>query len=324
MKRSLWILLLGCIFLVVTSCGKDDDDLTTTTTTAAEAYQMSNKVTFWKDGNGIISQFLVYMPIPQTNIYQRVENVTKTDGEVLTDRNYDNKVLYVERKDFPNTSYAVETTFNIYTKKVDVNMSSIKNIKPYDPNSEPCKRHLGDRGKYIMTSNPEIVKIGDELWQQSANVLDYARRCYEYVATHFRYINGSWRTLDEILQAGGGECGDFSTLVVNLLRYKGIPSRHNLCLTFSGGYHVWVDFYLEGYGWIPLDATYKNGNPQGDYFGKYNGECIVVMQDFCYDLGKEFQPEILQSYNYYYWYDEGTCKISSIQSVRKMKTLEKE
>ena len=103
------------------------------------------------------------------------------------------------------------------------------------------------------------------------------------------------------MNEGGGECGDFTTLVVNLLRYKGIPSRHNICLGLDGGYHVWADFYLEGYGWIPLDATYKNSNRSGDYFGKYHGDCVVVAQDLDYKIDGISELWFLQSFCYWYW-----------------------
>ena len=113
-----------------------------------------------------------------------------------------------------------------------------------------------------------------------------------------------------------GECGDFSTLVVNLLRYKNIPSRHNICLRLDtdNSYHVWVDFYLEGYGWIPLDATYKHDYPSGDYFGRYAGDCIVVAQDMFYDVNG-FNLEICQTFSYYYWCN-GTVNISDSHKVK--------
>lgn len=311
--------LLGCLVLTMASCSMDDGDETEdasgpiTTTTRAMDCSFSNKVLFTKKGSGSVRRFMALMPVPRTNFYQQVSNVVCSDGRVVTDRNYSNKVLYVEREGFPGKEYTLQTTFDVKTNKVFVDVSRIKEILPYDPASEPCKRHLGDRGAYVITSHPWVVKVGDELWQQSSDVLDYARRCYEYVASHFRYIHGSDRTLDQILKEGGGECGDFSTVVVNLLRYKGIPSRHNLCLMLKGGYHVWVDFYLEGYGWIPLDATYKNGNPSGNYFGTYDGQCLIMMQDLCYDTDIDaFRGcDLLQTYDYWYESYDGNCDISS-------------
>lgn len=326
-KAKRCMLMMVCM-LLMTACDQNEeaDDLVkgpTTQTANVESWEMSNKVTFKKTGDGHITKFQALMPLPQSNIYQTVENVRFNEGKVLEDKNYGNKALFVDRPEFVSSEYIMETVFDVYTKKVAVDISKIDNILPYDPKSEACKRYLGDRGEYIVTSNPYIVKTGDALWAESENELDYARRCYEYVAKNFSYKKGSWRTLEQILKDGGGECGDFSTLVVNLLRYKGIPSRHNICVTVSGGYHVWVDFYLEGWGWIPLDATYKNSNPKGDFFGKYNGECIVLMQDMCYDFGQEEQNvDILQDFYYWYYYDSGSCEIKGTHKVWKNKRLD--
>ena len=77
--------------------------------------------------------------------------------------------------------------------------------------------------------------------------------------------------------------------------------------------HVARNFrYIEGYGWIPLDAQYKNSNPRGNYFGVYDGQCVVVMQDFTYDFGISDLTgcDILQTYYYWYWEKSGPCQIT--------------
>lgn len=102
-KWSVWTIVVGCLLLAATSCSKDDDEEgfpQKTKTAEAEACQMSNKVTFNKVGDGNIDRFLAFMPVPKSNIYQRVENVTNSGGELLTDGNYGNQVLYAERGDF--------------------------------------------------------------------------------------------------------------------------------------------------------------------------------------------------------------------------------
>lgn len=281
------------------------------------AYNFINKVTFTKNGNGHICKFVAMMPLPQSNQYQDIANLTYSGGEKLVEKRYGNHILFANMSEFSGNKYVMSSSFAVHPIPVRVDVSKITNIPEYDPNSEACRLHLGDRGEYIVTSNPYIVETGNRLWNQSSNVIDYARRCYEHVAQNFSYINGSWRTLSQILTEGGGECGDFSTLVVNLLRYKGIPSRHNICLRLNGGYHVWADFYVEGYGWIPLDAQYKNANPNGDYFGVYDGACIIVAQDFCYDISEEYPIDALQSYAYWYWYDSGQCGISGSHEFYK-------
>jgi hypothetical protein len=150
--------------------------------------------------------------------------------------------------------------------------------------------------------------LGDSLWNVSKDTIDYARRCYEYVATHFKYMKvGNWRTLSEIIKKGGGECGDFSTVFITLMRYKGIPARHNMGVKTDGSYHIWADFYHKDYGWIPVDVTYKNSNPKGDFFGVYRGGLIILSQGLTTfsrpDLNIRNYP--LQTFYYKYWYQSG-------------------
>lgn len=318
MKKVLFATSLLTIALSVVACGDDEitqgyvpSDSATTNT-----YSFTNQVVYTKSGTGNVTEFVSYMPIPLSDEYQTIENLSYSQGTIKDDANYGNKALVYSANSFSNKTLTLQTTFDVTPKSVRVDFTKVK-IKPYDTNSEPYRRHLGNRGEYIDTSNPTIKSIGDDLWHKSSDVVDYARRCYEYVATHFRYINGNFRTLKQILKEGGGECGDFSTVVVNLLRYKGIPSRHILCLKLSGGYHVWVDFYVEGYGWIPLDAQIKNSSPKSDYFGRYDGNCVVVAKDIFYDYGEPDKSiSFLQSYCYWYWYTGSTVSFTGQHTTK--------
>jgi hypothetical protein len=51
-------------------------------------------------------------------------------------------------------------------------------------------------------------------------------------------------------------------------------------------------FFLEGYGWVPVDVTYKNANPYSNYFGKVriydNG--IIVSEDLLHTV--EFELDL--------------------------------
>ena len=236
MKKVLFTMGLLSIALSAVACGDDDIVMPQicgpSTEETAQTYSFTNEIVYTKSGTGNVSEFVSYMPIPQTDEYQTVEMLTYPLGTIKYDANYGNKALVYNANSFPGKTLSLQTTFNVTPKSVRVDFSKVKPL-PYDTNSEAYRRHLGNRGEYINISNPKIKTIGDELWDKSSDVVDYARRCYEYVATHFRYIKGDFRTLKQILKEGGGECGDFSTVVVNLLRYKNIPSRHILCLKLS-------------------------------------------------------------------------------------------
>lgn len=268
----------------------------------------TNKVLFTKTGSMSGIRLIALLPVPQSNEYQEIQALSTNNG-IIDKANAANKVLFY---DGPFTSDKIEIAQSFYyiTKKVKIDFND-KTNKNVDTDVDPSN-YLNSDGKFIDLNNKTIKQIGDELWNKASDELDYARLCYEYVASHYKYINGSWRTLAEIIRIGGGECGDFTTLFVNLMRYKNIPARHNMGVWVDGGYHVWPDFYHEDYGWIPVDPTFKNSNPLGDYFGRYDGNLIILSQGLTTfsKSGVSIDNVPLQTFYYWYWYSNGNGNIN--------------
>lgn len=255
------------------------------------------------------------MPAPITNEYQEISSIASNLGEFV-DISTANKVLFYDGP-FNGNTLDIAESFMYKTKPIRIDFSNKGNkneVTEVDPNE-----YLGSDGTYINVQNNTIVSLGNQLWEESEDVLDYAKRCYEYVASHYNYINGSWRTLEEIIQAGGGECGDFTTLFVNLMRYKGIPARHNIGVWKDGGYHVWPDFYHEDYGWVPVAPTFKNSNPNADYFGRYDGNLIILSQGLTSfsESDIEIRNKPLQAFYYWYWYTNGSGIINGVHKTSK-------
>ena len=278
--------------------------LITTTAGAQAEISFANKVLFTKTGDMDGVRLAALIPAPVTNEYQEISALRSNCGSFYT-ISKNSKVLYYAGS-FDGSTLPIVETFIYKSKpvKIDFSRKDNKNVIPgIDPND-----YLDSDGKYINLKNKTIRILGDSLWSASEDTIDYARRCYLYVASHFKYMKvGNFRTLSEILKKGGGECGDFSTVFITLLRYKGIPARHNMGVKTDGSYHVWADFYHSDYGWIPVDVTYKNSNPKGDFFGIYRGDLIILAQGLTTFSRSDISIRnyVLQSYYYRYWYQSG-------------------
>lgn len=278
--------------------------LITTTAGAQAEISFANKVLFTKTGDMDGVRLAALIPAPVTNEYQEISALRSNCGSFYT-ISKNSKVLYYAGS-FDGSTLPIVETFIYKSKPVKIEFSrkDNKNVIPgIDPND-----YLDSDGKYINLKNKTIRILGDSLWSASEDTIDYARRCYLYVASHFKYMKvGNFRTLSEILKKGGGECGDFSTVFITLLRYKGIPARHNMGVKTDGSYHVWADFYHSDYGWIPVDVTYKNSNPKGDFFGIYRGDLIILSQGLTTFSRSDISIRnyVLQSYYYRYWYQSG-------------------
>jgi transglutaminase-like putative cysteine protease len=100
-----------------------------------------------------------------------------------------------------------------------------------------------------------------------------ARAIYDWVVDNVEYkkVGTGWGNGDTFWACTEryGNCTDFHALFVALARSEGIPARFEIGFPVPqtrqagdiGGYHCWVQFYLPGEGWIPIDASEAAKNP---------------------------------------------------------------
>ena len=222
-----------------------------------QVYTYLRKVKFRRNNEEGEKMDYLYLPVPSTNEYQEILNYYPHGGEIFEDDSTREKYIrYDIRNDMTTESgewFEFLFEFDYIPKSSEYVTHVVGEIHPYDTTSEIYKMYTTDYFEYIQTDNPLIKQASDELWATSTDVYDYAQKCLAYVDRHFSYIvSTEFYSLDYIINQGGGDCGNLATVFINLLRSKKIPSRY--VMTFG---HVWAEFYLEGYGWIPVDPTFN-------------------------------------------------------------------
>lgn len=277
----------------------------------AASYHVRNKVTI-SNTHGTFSRISVIMPVPQSNQYQTVSGLNVNGGTVLAVPQTVPVDSYIrwspttglpaagQQKDF---YYEFDVTINAFI----FDFTRVTSAPPYDSASNLFTWYTGANGAYVDPGNAAIKRIGDSLWASSAGVVDYGRRCYVYVAQNYRYLNPNTglHPLADILASGGGDCGNLSSIWVSLMRYRKIPARHVVTIRPNATFHVWSEFYIESFGWIPVDVTAKQSSPSGDFYGKYADNGIVMNRAVNLQLEKgdgsiAYAP-LLQSYYWWYW-----------------------
>lgn len=282
---------------------------------AQTSYDVSNSVVL-KNVDCQLTKTSLVLPVPQSNNYQTVADFSYTSGQVLDAVDSGNKYLRdVKVSDLPGVgeSYSLTENFNVTLYPMYIDMSQFETLYPYDTESDIYKRYTVSKGEYIDINNQTIQQVSDQIWSQSNdNVLTYAELCYEYVAENYEYLNPNTgiHPIAKILADGGGDCGNLASIYVNLLRAKQIPAKHIVTVRPDGTYHVWADFYLENYGWIPVDVNMKLDHPDGNFFGYCRGDGIVMSEDICseieFDSGEPYNAVLLQNYLCWYWCESGS------------------
>lgn len=269
-------------------------------------------------------KMLAALPVPSSSQYQDIRDLSTGRDTIRYSQPTD--MPYIARywdKDFPRTqtSEILQEKFHVTTYAVTCNLGRITAIVPYDSKSELYKAYTGKDGVYVDPTNNRIRSISARLWKEAGgSPLVYARLCYLYVSENFKYLNPytSLHPLTQILQEGGGDCGNLTSIFVSLLRCQGIPARHIVMLVEERQYHIRAEFYMAGYGWIPVDVTYKRTYPGMDFFGKTQGQEIVVSQGVYLPLdiepGRQDHAPLLQTQFVRYAY-QGKKGFISFQHV---------
>ena len=268
--------------------------------------------------NGVIAEYLRYEPLPQDNVYQKIIWTKQPPSKLIAVvPQTPDRYLRLDGRNIeqvPSLSYSFQVTFF----KVRVDFSKIGKIYPYDVRRSEYKYYTrtieetgedasGKKRAWKDLQIPWIRQTSGEIMHAAnGDVLAYVRRIYELVSEEFEYYDENAKgvhpkNLLQSIETKRGHCGLRHRVFVTLLRAAGVPARTKNCNRPSGSPHVWAEFYLERYGWVPVNLARKAGD--FSHFGFYNDHCIIWNNDSCQDIkspsGKNCR--VTQSRGQWYW-----------------------
>lgn len=113
----------------------------------------------------------------------------------------------------------------------------------------------------------EVKKLADSITKGKKTVLEKAKAIYDWTCENM-YRDPDTRgcgkgDVCQLLKKPGGKCTDISSVYVALARAAGVPAREVFGLRMSkkaeeditGWQHCWVEFFLPGKGWVPVDPA---------------------------------------------------------------------
>ena len=146
--------------------------------------------------------------------------------------------------------------------------------------------YLRDGRKYHIT-DPIIRSAVRRAVGKQRNPYWMARRLYRYIHEKMHYeLAGGWNTAPRVLARGSGSCSEYSFVFIAMCRAAGIPARYVGSVvvrrdeaSFDDVYHRWVEIYLPGYGWLPVDPSRGDKPTQAaraDAFGHVTGDFVIT------------------------------------------------
>ena len=222
-------------------------------------------------------KFLLWLPLPQEDAYQKVEKLrieSVAAHEEGREAQYGNGYVV-----FRPTAAQLESGFDAtihfvatrYEHKVALD-SPQANVLAANVGTDPSLQRYLQPDK-LVPLNGVIADLAAQNTAGDKTTLAKARHVYEYVISTMRYDKSGegWGRGDAVWACTSkrGNCTDFHSLLIGMLRASGIPARFEIGFPLPDsktegeipGYHCWAEFYLEGTGWAPVDASEAWKNP---------------------------------------------------------------
>ena len=197
--------------------------------------------------------------LPNQRLLKEIEFIPEPD-DFLIDR-YGQKSAYYNLNDiYPMEHHSIKSVieaeifyidyFILPNKVMDLGTipSDIKNLYLEDND------RLRIKDPFIQNSLKEAIGTEDNPYWIARKVLNYVVDKIDYERI------GGWDIAPEVIKRGRGSCSEYSYVYISIIRAAGIPARFAGAVVERGElaaidrvFHRWVEIYLPGYGWIPVD-----------------------------------------------------------------------
>ncbi len=207
----------------------------------------------------------LWIPYPVSSEYQTISDIkvkgNYNDSGVYTDKKFHNNILYARWKPGVKTR---KLTFQFYARRIEV----VRRDFPTDKTCwNPADYKMWLEPTSMEPINGPVKKLARKITKGKTDILSKAKAIYNWTCTNmYRDPNtigcGKGDVL-KLLKKPGGKCTDIHSVFVALCRAAGVPAREifgirmgkKQIVDVTKWEHCWAEFYLPGYGWVPVDPA---------------------------------------------------------------------
>ena len=277
--------ILAFTLVAVAAHAGHEKDVQSSTTVPARAFEFTYQVHVPALADSAVPTHL-WIPLPQADGYQDVRSL-HIDSPVWyaqgRDAEYGNHfAVFTPTKAQAATGFDVQLRFTAVRRehRVALNEAAVTSVSGSpEPNLE---RYL--QPDKLVPLNATIAELAKEHTAGDTTPIQKARHIYDYVVATMRYdkTGEGWGRGDAVWACTSkrGNCTDFHSLFIGMMRSSGIPARFEIGFPLPEGktegdipgYHCWAEFYLSGIGWVPVDASeaWKNPAKRDFFFGAHD------------------------------------------------------
>lgn len=222
-------------------------------------------------------ELLLFLPVPESDSYQQISDLKINSAysySVYKDPEYGNSILKIQlSKEIPQ---ALELSLDLSVKRKAYSIKENHTAKESEiPKNDLQRFLLPDR---LVPIDGKIALEAQKVVQAKMTEMQKAQTLYDYIVGTVEYDKSGtgWGRGDALYacDARKGNCTDFHSLFIGMARASGIPARFVMGFPLPEantqgelpGYHCWAEFYVEEFGWIPVDASEAQRHPEKKEF----------------------------------------------------------
>jgi transglutaminase-like putative cysteine protease len=280
----------------------------------SRSFRFSYK-TLVKDVPADAEEVALWIPCPADDEHQTISNIrVKTDHEYMVTREneYGNQALYLLMKKPGGRDIEVELQFDAVRREHINRAAANRADGKKKPVAKIPRRWLeADR---LVPIDGDVLAMARQAVGSKRDPLAQARAIYDHTVATLKYDKSGtgWGRGDihYACDARHGNCTDFHAVFIGFCRAVGIPARFQIGFSIPegkhegeiAGYHCWAEFYVEGRGWIPVDASEAQKNPdrRDYYFGAHDENRVQLSMGRDIRLSPPQQGERLNFFIYPY------------------------
>jgi transglutaminase-like putative cysteine protease len=221
----------------------------------------------------------VWIPLPSSTSFQDVRDLKISAPFPVTVEkdSAGNDVAHFAVADaaaFAGRESEVRVTFRVRRSEIRAPLGQATYTAPAPAKVPPdAAPWLG--GNRMVPLTPRVRKLAAELSAGKRDAVEKAQAFYRYLVENGTYdkTTPGWGKGDSerFCDLKKGNCTDFHSAFMALARAEGIPTRFVIGFPIGSessgtvrGYHCWAEFWADGAGWIPVDASdaAKSGDPE--------------------------------------------------------------
>ena len=227
----------------------------------------------------------IWIPQAHTDEFQEVKVISAT-GDLPLKRTHEsrfgNEMYYAEAAKAHSPELHFEIVYDVVRHERVILRRQIPHMAAVTLNERERKEDMAPDKLVPVTGLPADLAI--KVTAGATTPLDKANAIYDYVFSTLKYdkTGTGWGRGDVLYacDAKKGNCTDFHSLFIAMVRSQGIPARFEIGFPLpvdkhSGdiaGYHCWADFFEPQHGWVPVDISeaWKHPEKKAYFFGAHD------------------------------------------------------